>query len=91
MYSCKVVQSGKSVCIRANVVVFRKVVVFGQKYLLSGKSGSIWENWLCLGKSIVFGQSGCVRAKVSVVIERGVRGQIFRTVKFSSLPDINLG
>ena len=57
LYLGKVVQSGKIVCIRANVVVFCKVVVFGQKWLYSGKSGSIWA------KLVVFGQIDRVRAK----------------------------
>ena len=60
-----------------SICIRAKVVVFGQ-------------NWLCSGKLIVFGQSGCVQANVSVVIKRGVRGQIFRTLKLSSLPDISL-
>ena len=72
--------------------------LYSVKWLYLGKSGCIrakvvvfGQNWLFSGKLIVFRQSGCVRAKVSVVIERGVRGQIFRTLNLSSLPDINLG
>ena len=89
--------SGKSGCIpvkfsiRARLFNRAKLFVFGQmwlypvKWLYLGKSGSIWA------KLVVFCQSGCVRAKVSVVIEMGVRGESFRTLKLSSLPDINLG
>ena len=36
------------------MVVFRKVVVFGQKWLYSGKSSS-------------FGKIGCIRAKMDVL------------------------
>ena len=57
--------SGKSGCIRLKVVVFRKVVVFGEKWLYSGKIGWLrakvvvfGQKWLCSGKS------GCIRAKL---------------------------
>ena len=89
---------GKNGCIRAKVVVFGQMWLYSVKRWYLGKSGCnrakvvvFGQNWLCSSKFIVFGQSGCVRAKVSVVFERGVRGQIFRTLKLSSLPDINLG
>ena len=49
--------SGKSCCIRANMVVLAQI------WLYSGKSGCIQEKWLYSGKFVVFGQSGCNRAK----------------------------
>ena len=53
--------SGKSGCIQA------KVVVFGQEWFYSGKSGINRAKWLYLGKGVVFakkllssGKSGCL-------------------------------
>ena len=40
--------SVRSGCIRAKVVLFRKVVLFGQKRLLSGKSGCIRDKSVCI-------------------------------------------
>ena len=57
--------SGKSGCIRAKAVLFRKVVLFGQKWLYSGKSGSI------RAKVVVFGQSGCIRAVLLYLSKSG--------------------
>ena len=60
MYSGKVIAirqmrlySGRSNCIRAKVVVFGQIVLFGQKWLYSGKVAA-------------FGQGGCIREKVVV-------------------------
>ena len=72
--------SGKSGCIRAKVVVFRT------KWLYSGKNGCNRERWLYLanvvvfrqdgiilekrlysGKIVVFWQNGCNRAKTFVI------------------------
>ena len=50
--------SVRSGCIRAKVVLVRKVVQFGKKWLLSGKSGSI------RAKVVVFKQNGCIRARL---------------------------
>ena len=60
LYSVKVVVFwaniivfGKSGCIRAKLVVYRNIGVFGQ-------SDCNPQRWLCLGKK------GCIRAKVVV-------------------------
>ena len=47
------------------MVIFRKVVVFGKKWLYSDKSGCIWA------KVDVFGQGGYVRAKVVMLGQCG--------------------
>ena len=49
---------GQSDCIRAKVVLFGKMVVFGKKWLYSGKSGCIRQK-----VDLVF-QSGCIWAKI---------------------------
>ena len=62
--------SGKSGCIRAKVVVFGQKWLYSDEYLCiwakwlySDKSGFIWAKWFYCGKVVVFGQNGCIRAK----------------------------
>ena len=75
----KVVVFGQSGCVRkrllysCKVVVFGKVVLIGQKWLLSGKNGCIRTKVVIIGKVVVLGQkclysgtNGCIRAKVVV-------------------------
>ena len=52
--------SGKSGCNRANVAVFRKVVLFGQKLLHSANVDVIGQNLLYSGKSGCIPERGCI-------------------------------
>ena len=55
VFGQKWLYSGKSCCSRARVVVFGKVVLFGQKRLLSGKVVVFGKKFLYIGKVVVFG------------------------------------
>ena len=83
LYSCKVVVFGikwlfsdKSGCIWARKLRSGTLVVLGQKWTYSGKS-VVFElkclysaNWLYFCKVVVFGQSGCIWAKVVVLVQK---------------------
>ena len=64
----KILDFGQTGCIWAKVVVFRKVLLFGQNWLYAGKRCSIrakvvvfGQKWSYSGKLVVFEQSGCIR------------------------------
>ena len=52
--------SGKSCCNRANVALFRKVVLFGQKWLYSANVVVIGQNLLYSGKNGCIPERGCI-------------------------------
>ena len=52
--------SGKSGCNRANVAVFRKVILFGQKWLYSVNVVVFGQNCLYSGKSGCIPERGCI-------------------------------
>ena len=69
---------GKSGSIRANVVVFEKVVVIRHKWLFSGKVVVFVQKMLYSSKVVEFGQkwmysgkNGVIRAKVVVFVQSG--------------------
>ena len=65
LYSGKVVVFGK-------VDVFeQQFVVIGKEWLYSGKSRCNRANWLHSGKVVLFGQGGCFRGKVFLFGQSG--------------------
>ena len=54
--------TGNSCCYLGNVVVFGKVVGFGQKWLYSAKVAVFVQQLMYSGKVVVFGQKYCIRA-----------------------------
>ena len=68
--------SGKSVCIRARVVVFQQSGYIRIKWLYSGKLVILGQmcsysgKYVVFGKVVVFGQSGCSLEKVVVIRQK---------------------
>ena len=64
LYSGSLLCSGKSGCIRAEVVIMQNGCI-GAKAFVIGQSVCVWA------AVVVFGQSGCIRAKVVVLRQIG--------------------
>ena len=73
--------SGKSGCVRAEMVVIEESDCIRVKLVVFGQSGCIRKIWLYSGKVVVFEKSRCIRSKVLVFKQKLLYWECFVELK----------